>query len=80
MTIRRISALSAVLAGATMLAACSGGSDEPEAPENETVNETVLPDAAPVENFADPEPLPTVSATPTPVAEPARSATSSSIA
>lgn len=61
--------LIATLLAATALAACSGGSDAPDAPVNGTDNAVEVIDEAPVQNFAEPEPTPTPSPTPEPIVE-----------
>lgn len=61
--------LAAALLAATALAACSGGSEAPDAPVNAEENDAVVIDAAPVQNFAEPEPTPTPSPTPAPIVE-----------
>lgn len=61
--------LAAALLAATALAACSGGSEAPEAPVNESDNAVVVIDETPPQNFAEPEPIPTPSATPAPIVE-----------
>ncbi|HSX56622.1 MAG TPA: hypothetical protein VLG14_15050, partial [Sphingomonas sp.] len=65
---RRLPLVAALLA-ATALAACSGGSDAPDAPVNTEDNDAVVIDETPVQNFAEPEPTPTPSATPAPIVE-----------
>lgn len=66
---RRLPPAAAALLAATALAACSGGSDAPDAPVNGTDNAVEVIDEAPVQNFAEPEPTPTPSPTPPPVVE-----------
>lgn len=61
--------LAAALLAATALAACSGGSDAPDAPVNDNDNAAVVIDETPVQNIAEPEPTPTPTPTPTPVVE-----------
>ncbi|HEY0623090.1 hypothetical protein [Sphingomonas sp.] len=65
---RRLPLLTTLLA-ATALAACSGGSDAPDAPVNTTDNEVEVIDEAPVQNVVEPEPTPTPSPTPAPIVE-----------
>lgn len=59
----------AALLAATALAACSGGSDAPDAPVNGTDNGIEVIDEAPVQNVAEPEPTPTPSTTPAPIVQ-----------
>ncbi|WP_343518800.1 hypothetical protein [Sphingomonas sp.] len=61
--------LAAALLAAASLAACSGGSDEAAPVANETENVVEVIDEAPVQNFAEPEPIPTPTASPTPIVE-----------
>jgi len=71
---RRLPLVAALLA-ATALAACSGGSDAPDAPVNATEdNDAVVIDETPVQNIAEPEPTPTPSPTPAPIVEDDRAA------
>lgn len=65
---RRLSLVATLLA-TSMLAACSGGSDEEAPVVNATENVVEVIDEAPVQNFAEPEPTPTPSPTPTPIVE-----------
>lgn len=65
---RRLS-LAATLLAATALAACSGGSDAPDAPVNTTDNAVEVIDEAPVQNVAEPEPTPSATPTPAPIVE-----------
>lgn len=65
---RRLPLAAAILAAAA-LAACSGGSEAPDAPVNTTENEVEVIEEAPVQNFAEPEPTPTPSPTPAPIVE-----------
>lgn len=61
--------LAAALLAATALAACSGGSDAPDAPVNGTDNAVEVIDEAPPQNFAEPEPTPSPTPTPAPIVE-----------
>lgn len=61
--------LAAALLAATALAACSGGSDAPDAPVNDNDNAAVVIDETPVQNLAEPEPTPSPTATPAPIVE-----------
>ncbi|PJI90080.1 hypothetical protein DAH66_11385 [Sphingomonas koreensis] len=65
---RRLS-LAAALLAATALAACSGGSDAPDAPVNDNDNAAVVIDETPVQNLAEPEPTPSPTPTPAPIVE-----------
>ncbi len=61
--------LAAALLAATALAACSGGSDAPDAPVNDNDNAAVVIDETPVQNLAEPEPTPSPTPTPAPIVE-----------
>ncbi|APR54304.1 hypothetical protein CA223_02010 [Sphingomonas koreensis] len=61
--------LAAAMLAATALAACSGGSDAPDAPVNDNDNAAVVIDETPVQNLAEPEPTPSPTPTPAPIVE-----------
>lgn len=69
---RRLS-LTAALLAATALAACSGSSDAPPAPENNVENVVVI-DETPVQNIVEVEPTPTPTPSPTPIVRDDRAA------
>lgn len=61
--------LAAAMLAATALAACSGGSDAPDAPVNDNDNAAVVIDETPVQNLGEPEPTPSPTPTPAPIVE-----------